>query len=126
YCGCAHAEALAPQGACGLCPIRCPSRSDIAAWMADFGGTITFDGVRLGGRLPGEWPAFIPQVDGSSVGDLDERADWPAYAVGLRRVFSASSHRLYPRFVGRDVHDVLALKPGRMAVLVGYGLDPLV
>ncbi|MBO2448678.1 DUF4417 domain-containing protein [Actinomadura barringtoniae] len=126
YCGCAHAEASAPQGACDRCPIRCPSRSDIAEWMADLGGTLTFDGLRLGGRLPAELPSFIPQVDGSVVSELDRGLRWPAYAVGLRRVFSLASHVVYPRFAGNDVHRVLGLAPGQLAVLAGYGVDPLV
>jgi hypothetical protein len=95
--------------------------------MADVGGTLAFDDVGLTGRLPAGWPAFIPQVDGSDVTGLDEHLNWPAYAVGLRRVFSPTTHALYPRFTGgADVHQVLGLSPGQLAVLVGYGEDPLV
>jgi hypothetical protein len=126
YCGCAHAEALAPRGACDRCPIRCPSRSDIAAWMADLGGTLSFDGIKLQGRLPEGWPSFIPQVDGTAVTELDRELHWPAYAVGLRRVFSPASHSIYPRFAGKDAHEVLDLVAGQLAVLAGYGVDPLV
>lgn len=125
YCGCAHTEASAPADACSSCPIRCPSRSDIAAWMRDVAGTLTFDDVALTGTLPGGLPAFIPQVDGSAVTDLDEHLNWPAYAVGLRRIFSPTTHTLFPRFEA-GVRQALDLAPQQLAVMVGYGEDPLV
>lgn len=127
YCGCARAEAATGSGACGTCPIRCGSRDNIRAWMADVGGTLTFDDIELDGRLPEGLPAYIPQVDGTGVPELDAHLDWPAYALGLRRVFSADSHRLYPRWSdGADAHELLGLRPGQLAVLSGYGTDPLV
>lgn len=94
--------------------------------MADVGGTLTFDDIALDGVLPQWWPAFVPQVDGSAVIELDEGLDWPAYGIGLRRVYSPDTHAIYPKFDGRDAHEVLDLRPGRLAVLVGYGEDPLV
>lgn len=126
YCGCARAEVAAPAGACAGCPIRCGSRTDIAAWMADVGGTLTFDDMAVPGRLPASLPAFVPQVDGSSIADLDRHLRWPAYAVGLRRVYSPATHAVFPRFDGAEVHQVLGLRPGQVAVLCGYGEDPLV
>lgn len=142
YCGCARAEdptrGASRTGACTTCPIRCGSRPDIASWMADVGGTLTFDRLPLPGRLPTGLPAFVPQVDGSDIPVLDGPLQWPAYAVGLRRVLSPATGRLFPRWTpgGERVdrgagpsptaHEVLGLSAGQLAVLVGYGEDPLV
>ena len=121
YCGCTRAG-----GGCGQCPIRCGSRVDIEAWMADVGGTLRFDDVRLELQLPPGLPRYVPQVDGHDVASFDEDLHWPAYGVGLRRVYSPDSLRVYPRFAGVDVHQALGLRPGQLAVLVGYADDPLV
>lgn len=126
YCGCARSEDRHPTSACGLCPIRCGSRVDIAAWMADVGGTLSFDDLPGGPSLVPGLPRFIPQVDAHEVAAFDASLRWPAYAVGLRRVFSPQTQRIYPRFADRDAHDVLGLAPGQLAMLVGYGEDPLV
>lgn len=125
YCGCAIAEAGAPANACGGCPIRCGSRTDIAAWMADVGGTLAFDDIVVDGRLP-DLPSFIPMTDGSAVTELDASLRWPAYGVGLRRVFSPDTSTMYKRFAGKQAREVLALRDDQKAVLVGYGEDPLV
>lgn len=130
YCGCARADAPTTSGPspCAGCPVRCGSRTDIASWMADVGGTLEFDDITIGGRLPAGLPTFIPQVDGSGVAELHAAATWPAYAVGLRRVFSPVTHSLYPRWnphhgtAGR----ILGLPDGVLTVLSGYGEDPLV
>jgi len=126
YCGCSRAEASAPVRACARCPIRCPSRIDIGAWMGDVDGSLAFDDISLTGRLPETLPAFTPQVDGSGIPELDAKLSWPAYAVGLRRVFSPQSHAIYRRFAGRSARDVLGLRPAQLAVLACYGEDPLV
>ncbi|WP_424892371.1 DUF4417 domain-containing protein [Streptomyces sp. XH2] len=128
FCGCAAAEADAPANACvtRTCPIRCGSRTDIAQWMADVGGTLTFDDITVDGTLPEGLPSFIPMTDGSSVTKLDASLNWPAYGVGLRRVFSPDTHTLYPRFTKQSARQALDLKPHQKAVLVGYGEDPLV
>lgn len=136
YCGCARAEASPaprPSGPCSSCSIRCGSRTDIQAWMADVGGTLEFDDLSFpsAAALP-ELPRFIPQVDGSNMAEFHAAARWPAYAVGLRRVFSPQTHRLFPRFAdGRPAATVLGLRPGTdgqvpSTVLVGYAEDPLV
>ncbi len=128
YCGCARAEADAPARACAACPIRCGSRTDIRDWMADVGGTLAFDDITLPGaqRLPQNLPAFIPMTDISAITDLDEGLHWPAYAVGLRRVFSPASHQIVPRFNATTARDALRLAGDQLAVLAGYGEDPLV
>lgn len=126
YCGCARTGGAATVGGCGQCPIRCGSRTDIAAWMADVGGTLAFDDVVVPSDLPAGLPRLIPQTDGSALGPLDEQLRWGAYAVGLRRVFSPTTHTVLPRFADRDAHEVLGLGPGQLAVLAGYGEDPLV
>ncbi|OIV37003.1 hypothetical protein BIV57_13525 [Mangrovactinospora gilvigrisea] len=125
YCGCAATEGAAPRGACTSCPIRCGSRTDIAAWMADVKGTLAFDDIAIDGTLPA-LPSFIPMTDGAAVTELDRDLRWPAYGIGLRRVFSQTTHTLLPRFADRSARDVLALNAGQKAVLVGYGQDPLV
>ncbi|GLY38981.1 hypothetical protein Amsp01_050050 [Amycolatopsis sp. NBRC 101858] len=120
YCGCA-------RKACESCPIRCGSRTDIDAWMRDVGGTLEFDDLTVSTLLPPRIPAFIPQVDGSSVADLDSGVHWPAYAVGLRRVFSPRTHALYPRWTdGRTAAEILEVPDTTLTVLTGYGEDPLV
>lgn len=119
YCGCARSS-------CTSCPIRCGSRTDIHAWMRDVGGTLEFDDLAVGIPLP-SLPAFIPQVDGSSVAELDAVVRWPAYAVGLRRVFSLRTHALYPRWTdGRTAAEILEVPDTTLTVLSGYGEDPLV
>jgi hypothetical protein len=123
YCGCSRSGG---GSKCTQCPIRCGSRVDIAAWMADVGGTLTFDDIVLGLELPPQLPAFIPQVDGGEMGDLDGDLNWPAYALGLRRVVSETTLRVYPRFASCSAAEGMGLRPGQLAVLVGYGLDPLV
>src|SRR5262245_2265190 len=65
YCGCARSAQPATAGgpgACSACPIRCGSRTDITAWMADVGGTLQLGGITVPGHLPPGLPAFIPQV----------------------------------------------------------------
>jgi hypothetical protein len=129
YCTCARAEDPTRgerSGACAGCLVRCGSRVDIAAWVADIGGTFTFDDLTAPGRLPPGLPAFIPQVDGGDLVALDTALAWHAYAIGLRRVFSPASRTIYPRFRDRPAHEALRLRPGRRAVLVGYAEDPLI
>lgn len=70
-------------------------------------------------------PGFTPQMDTKELGEFDSGLDWPAYAFGLRRVFSPSSWNILPGFEGRSAHESVSL-PGRKLVLVGYGEDPLV
>lgn len=127
YCGCARAEAAATTGtACGSCSIRCGSRTDIDAWMADVGHTLTFDGLTLYGVQLPSLPRFVPQVDQTDLDELDRSLQWPAYAVGLRRVFSPRSHTILPGWANGTAHDILGLDSARATVLVGYGEDPLV
>jgi len=94
--------------------------------MADAGGTLAFDDVVLGLELPARLPAFVPQVDGGDLATLDAGLEWPAYALGLRRVISPKALAVYPRFAGRSAAEGMGLRPGQLALLVGYGLDPLV
>ncbi len=129
YCGCGRAgEAteLAESG-CYQCSIRCGSRVDIAAWMTDIGSTVSFDDIDLRElELTQSLPAYIPQVDTKDLTKLNAALDWPAYAIGLRRVVSDATYAMLPGFTGRTAHDALGLNPDQAAVLVGYGLDPLV
>lgn len=125
YCGCTLPQTTALD-ACGQCPIRCGSRTDIAAWMRDVGGTLSFDDISIATPIPAGLPAFIPQVDGHDIPRFDADLRWPAYAVGLRRVFSAKSHTIVPKFAGSTAREALGLHAEQLAVLVGYGEDPLV
>lgn len=124
YCGCAAAADDRVHG-CTRCPIRCGSRIDIADWMADIGGTVGFDDVVIAGQRT-ELPRLVPQLDGALPEAFDAQLDWPAYAVGLRRVLSPATFQLYPRLRASTAHQALGLGPGQQAVLVGYGEDPLV
>lgn len=121
YCGCTRSGA-----GCGQCPVRCGSRVDIGAWMADVGGTLTFNDIRLELQLPAGLPRYIPQVDGHDIRSFDEDIRWPAYGLGLRRVLSPDSLRIYPRFANVTAHAALGLRPEQLAVLIGYADDPLV
>ena len=117
YCGCARAGG---GSKCARCPIRCGSRVDIAAWMADVGGTLAFDDVVLGLELPARLPAFVPQVDGGDLATLDAGLEWPAYALGLRRVISPKTLAVYPRFAGRSAAEGMGLRPGQLVVCLGF------
>jgi hypothetical protein len=112
---------------CKECPVRCGSRTDIAAWLDDVGGTFRFDGLEHLHQvaLPSRLPAFIPQVHGYA-GELDLELGWPAYAIGLRRVVSPRTFSLYPSFTRRRARGALGLGPEQLAVLVAVGDDPLV
>ena len=79
--------------------------------MADAGGTLAFDDVVLGLELPADLPAFVPQVDGGDLATLDAGLEWPAYALGLRRVISPKTLRVYPRFAGRLAAEGMARPP---------------
>jgi hypothetical protein len=94
--------------------------------MTEAGGTLGFGDIALGDTLPAGLPSFVPQVDGSNIPQLDADLGWPAYGLGLRRVFSPATHEIYPRLRGRTAHEALGLRAGQLAVLVGYGEDPLV
>ena len=126
YCGCARtADELTPS--CGQCPIRCGSRTDIRAWMRDAGGTLSFDDITLQDlRWPDGLPGFVPQIDTTNTAELDVDLGWPAYAVGLRRVFSPKVWKVLPGFDGVTARGALGLRDGQLSVLVGYGEDPLV
>lgn len=95
--------------------------------MADVGGTLSFDDIDLGpAGLPVGLPRFVPVMDADTMTAFHRRIRWPAYALGFRRVFSHESLKLKPRFLKRSPHDILELDGGQLAVLVGYGEDPLV
>ncbi len=126
YCGCARSGA-GPTG-CSSCPIRCGSRGDVAAWMGDVDRTVTFDDIDLGpSRWPDRLPRLIPMVDAvATVAEVDRVCQWPAYALGLRRVFSKATGRILSSWGGRTAAEALKLGEGQLAVLAGYGEDPLV
>lgn len=124
YCGCSQAADDRVNG-CTRCPIRCGSRTDIVDWMADIDGRVGFDDITIAGARP-VLPRLIPQLDGALPEGFDDQLHWPAYAVGLRRVLSPATFRLFPRLQAATAHDALRLRPGQKAVLVGYAEDPLV
>lgn len=127
YCGCARtADLSGGPGGCGECPIRCGSRVDIGAWMTDVGNTLEFDDIGMRGQTWPGLPRFVPQLDTANVADLDDGLAWPAYAVGLRRVFSPVTSTLLPTFRGTTAREAIGLDDRQRSVLVGYGEDPLV
>jgi len=127
YCSCARTEAARrTPDACGQCSIRCGSRVDIQAWMADVGGTMSFDDIALRLTAPEDLPRFVPQVDTKELGELDTSLQWPAYAIGLRRVLSPATRELLPGWRDTTAAEALGLGASQRAVLVGYGEDPLV
>jgi Domain of unknown function (DUF4417) len=92
--------------------------------MRDVGGTLRFDDLRLATSVSESLRRFIPQVDTTEIAPLDAELRWPAYAVGLRRVFSPRTHEIFPQWRGRTAREVLGLDVE--PVLLGYGEDPLV
>ena len=127
YCGCARTEASgATQHGCGQCSVRCGSRVDIHDWMADIGGTVSFDDIDLDANtLPDHLPRFVPQVDTKELAELDRGLNWPAYAVGLRRVMSPTTGDLLPGYAkAASARAALGIDDTQLSVLVGYGTDP--
>lgn len=120
YCGCSRAET-----ACVSCSVRCSRRTDLADWIADVGGTVSFGDLAIRGRLPKGLPRFIPQIDTAEWGTYDDVLHWPAYAVGLRRVFSPDSHTLTPVWSSAPARTVLGLDDTQLTVLVCTGKDAL-
>lgn len=94
--------------------------------MADVGGTLVFDDLVLDTGFPQGLPRLVPQVDGFDIPGLDQDLAWPAYAVGLRRVLSPTTGRIFPRFAGASAREALTLSANQLCALVGYGEDPLV
>lgn len=127
YCGCARAENEV-AGGCGQCSVRCGSRVDIGAWMADVGGTLTFDDIDLGGfTWPDPLPRFVPMLDAvATAREVAPALRWPAYGIGLRRVFLPGSHRIADAFTAQPAREALGVGADQLTVLVGYGEDPLV
>lgn len=102
---------------------------DIGAWVADIGGTFGFDDVGALGDIPTGLPRFIPQLDGNTVETFDANLHWGAYAIGMRRWLSPVTFEVYRRYDGYScAREAVHLAPDspQMAVLVGYGEDPLV
>jgi hypothetical protein len=93
--------------------------------MADVGGTFSFDDIKAPSALPAGIPKLIPVVDGVAT-DLDNRTAWPAYGIGLRRVFSPLTWDYKPLWAEGSAHDALRVPADRKIILVGYGTDPLV
>lgn len=126
YCGCARAENPLIQGGCATCSVRCSSRIDYAAWMADVGGTCSYDDIAFTQNAL-HLPPLIPQTDGSSAAPFDAVLRFDAWAMGLRRVFSPETWRLMPKFeAAGGAHAALGINDNQTAVLVGYGTDPVV
>jgi hypothetical protein len=124
YCGCTSAADDRVNG-CTRCPIRCGSRVNIVDWMADIGGRVGFEDITVTAALP-PLPRLVPQLDGVLPDGFDDQLQWPAYAVGLRRVLSPATFKLSPRLRAATAHEALHLRPGQQAVLLGYAEDPLV
>jgi hypothetical protein len=100
--------------------------------MADVGNTLLFDDVPRPAGIPAGMPLLVPVVDGKAT-SLDERIEWPAYGIGLRRVFSPLTWDFKPIWkehteAGHEAtaHDALQVPAARKIILVGYGTDPLV
>jgi len=126
YCGCAKPLSGSPD-ACDQCPIRCGSRVDIDTWMTDVGGTLLFDDIDFDDlTLPAGLPSFVPQVDTTDIAELDHALGWPAYAMRLRGVFSPITHSIVPGFTDTTAADAMGLGEDQLAILAGYGQDPLV
>ena len=97
----------------------------MAAWVRDIGGTFLFDDIPAPAALPQGLPSVVPIVDGVAT-DLDARANWSAYGIGLRRVYSPLTWEVKPLWKDATAHEALRIPDEKKIVLVGYGTDPLV
>ncbi|MFF5265361.1 DUF4417 domain-containing protein [Actinomadura viridis] len=77
------------------------------------------------GVLPPGLPRFIPQVDTADLQAFNQALRWPAYAVGLRRIFSPDSHTLTPVWAAGPARQVLGLADHQSTILVCSGKDAL-
>ena len=108
-------------------PLRVTRRDRIRCrrgWPMSGGRSSSTTSQRLRHSPPGS-PAVIPVVDGVAT-DLDARAKWPAYGIGLRRVYSPLTWEVKPLWKDATAHEALRVPDERKIVLVGYGTDPLV
>jgi hypothetical protein len=129
YAACARAESPILEGGCTNCSIVCPSRRDVSAWIADVGDTLLFDDIHLDQSAfnPDDWPRFIPQTDGSPATKIHDVHPVPAWAVGLRRIFSPDSWSIMPKWEGEGVaREAMGLPDGVKTVAQMYATDPLV
>lgn len=127
YAACARAEAPLLEGGCAGCSIVCANRVDADAWIADAGDTMLFDDIELDQSAWRGLPVLIPQSDGSPAGVFHAAARPPAWAVGMRRVFSPDSWTLMPKWQGDGiVNTAMGLPDETPTVFVGYGTDPVV
>ena len=90
--------------------------------------TLSFNDLELPADplFPTELPGYVPQVDTKEITSFDPDLASPAYAIGLRRVFSEKSWTIVPGFSAVTSHEALGLTSDHQTVLVGYGKDPLV
>ncbi len=117
FCGCTRD--------CSRCSVRCARRLDAGLWVRDAEGLV-FDDLRWTQHPLPDLPRFVPQVDGHRLRAFDEGLSWPAYAVGLRRLFSLQTGKLRRAWQGRAAREVLRAPDGTKLVLAGYGTDPLI
>ena len=122
-CGCARSGS--GSTGCWSCAMRCGSGVDIAA---DVNRTVASDDIEVG---PDRWQQgllrLVPMVNAApAVAEVDPLCQWPAFALGLRRVFSARTGRIRPCRIGRMAAEALGLGEGQLVVRTLYGEDPLV
>ncbi|WP_220448244.1 DUF4417 domain-containing protein [Nonomuraea diastatica] len=89
-------------------------------------GPLTFDDLHVPGVRPSGLPSLIPQVDSTAIGALDAALGWPAYALGLRRILSPETQKIYARWEGADARTMLGLSAEQQAILVGHADDDMV
>ena len=117
FCGCTRD--------CSRCSVRCARRLDAGLWVRDAKGLGFKELPWTQHPLP-NLPRFIPQVDGHRLRAFDEGLSWPAYAIGLRRVFSLQTGKLRRAWQERTAREVLRAPVEMKLVLAGYGTDPLI
>ena len=105
--------------------MRCARRFDDGLWVRDADG-LEFDDLRWTQQPLPDLPRFVPQVDGHRLRAFDEGLSWPAYAVGLRRVFSLQTGKLRRAWQRRTAREVLRAPDTTKLILAGYGTDPLI
>ncbi|WP_327591333.1 DUF4417 domain-containing protein (plasmid) [Nonomuraea sp. NBC_00507] len=93
--------------------------------MADV-GPLTFDDLHVPGTPPVGLPNLIPQVDSTAISALDAALGWPGYALGLRRILSPETRKIYARWQGADARTMLGLSADQQAILVGHADDDMV
>ncbi|PZR85316.1 MAG: hypothetical protein DLM67_26060, partial [Candidatus Nephthysia bennettiae] len=72
---------------CGSCGVRCPARTDLAAWQQDVGGLGLEDLATAFPPVP-QLPPLVPVVESNELLRWGVSGEWPAWALSLADAYS--------------------------------------